>query len=182
MLLGLKNQGSVTFVTYLYLLVVLEVCIFRDMHFRGMHFRGATRCINGAFRARPIRSALPLDVSVTIPHTFHEHEILHITNLTTAPLNDPQPPCTPQNEAQPRYERQLRSSGRRWTNGDQRHHADRNIAGVSSHRRKSRKAHFSAPSSVRRVIMSAPLSKELREKHNVRTFNCHWIPRMDHLN
>ncbi|KAF8474585.1 60S ribosomal protein L26 [Kalaharituber pfeilii] len=41
--------------------------------------------------------------------------------------------------------------------------------GVSSHRRKSRKAHFSAPSSVRRVIMSAPLSKELREKHNVRS-------------
>ncbi|KEZ44747.1 hypothetical protein SAPIO_CDS2844 [Scedosporium apiospermum] len=36
-------------------------------------------------------------------------------------------------------------------------------------RRKSRKAHFDAPSSVRRVIMSAPLSKELREKHNVRS-------------
>ncbi|GAB7338834.1 hypothetical protein MBLNU457_5527t1 [Dothideomycetes sp. NU457] len=36
-------------------------------------------------------------------------------------------------------------------------------------RRKSRKAHFSAPSSVRRTIMSAPLSKELREKHNVRS-------------
>ncbi|OQO09363.1 hypothetical protein B0A48_04761 [Cryoendolithus antarcticus] len=30
----------------------------------------------------------------------------------------------------------------------------------SSSRRKSRKAHFQAPSSVRRVIMSAPLSKE----------------------
>ncbi|KAF2869870.1 translation protein SH3-like domain-containing protein [Massariosphaeria phaeospora] len=40
---------------------------------------------------------------------------------------------------------------------------------VSSSRRKSRKAHFGAPSSVRRVIMSAPLSKELREKHNVRS-------------
>ena len=39
--------------------------------------------------------------------------------------------------------------------------------GISSSRRKSRKAHFSAPSSVRRVIMSAPLSKELREKYNV---------------
>ncbi|SPO05661.1 probable 60S ribosomal protein L26 [Cephalotrichum gorgonifer] len=38
-----------------------------------------------------------------------------------------------------------------------------------SSRRKSRKAHFSAPSSVRRVIMSAPLSKELREQHNVRS-------------
>ncbi|KAJ4367464.1 60S ribosomal protein L26A [Neocucurbitaria cava] len=40
---------------------------------------------------------------------------------------------------------------------------------VASSRRKSRKAHFGAPSSVRRVIMSAPLSKELREKHGVRS-------------
>ncbi|KAI9761214.1 MAG: 60S ribosomal protein L26B [Chaenotheca gracillima] len=40
---------------------------------------------------------------------------------------------------------------------------------LASSRRKSRKAHFGAPSSVRRTIMSAPLSKELREKHNVRT-------------
>ncbi|EAW16347.1 60S ribosomal protein L26-1 [Aspergillus lentulus] len=40
--------------------------------------------------------------------------------------------------------------------------------GIASSRRKSRKAHFSAPSSERRVIMSAPLSKELREKYNVR--------------
>jgi large subunit ribosomal protein L26e len=40
---------------------------------------------------------------------------------------------------------------------------------VASSRRKSRKAHFSAPSSERRVIMSAPLSKELREKHGVRS-------------
>ncbi|KAF1956123.1 ribosomal protein L24 [Byssothecium circinans] len=40
---------------------------------------------------------------------------------------------------------------------------------IASSRRKSRKAHFSAPSSVRRVNMSAPLSKELREKHNVRS-------------
>ncbi|EEH48947.1 ribosomal protein L24 [Paracoccidioides brasiliensis Pb03] len=40
---------------------------------------------------------------------------------------------------------------------------------LASSRRKSRKAHFSAPSSERRVIMSAPLSKELREKHNVRS-------------
>ncbi|KHN99197.1 Ribosomal protein L26/L24P, eukaryotic/archaeal [Metarhizium album ARSEF 1941] len=38
---------------------------------------------------------------------------------------------------------------------------------VSSSRRKSRAAHFKAPSSQRRVIMSAPLSKELREKYNV---------------
>ncbi|KAH0605391.1 uncharacterized protein H6S33_004613 [Morchella sextelata] len=40
---------------------------------------------------------------------------------------------------------------------------------LASSRRKSRKAHFSAPSSVRRVIMSAPLSKELRAQHNVRS-------------
>ncbi|KKY37282.1 putative 60s ribosomal protein l26 [Diaporthe ampelina] len=40
---------------------------------------------------------------------------------------------------------------------------------LHSSRRKSRKAHFEAPSSVRRNIMSAPLSKELREKYNVRS-------------
>ncbi|KAL8716839.1 MAG: hypothetical protein Q9225_005865 [Loekoesia sp. 1 TL-2023] len=40
---------------------------------------------------------------------------------------------------------------------------------LHSSRRKSRKAHFSAPSSVRRTIMSAPLSRELRDKHNVRS-------------
>ncbi|KAI9703784.1 MAG: 60S ribosomal protein L26 [Candelina mexicana] len=40
---------------------------------------------------------------------------------------------------------------------------------INSSRRKARKAHFSAPSSVRRTIMSAPLSKELREKYNVRS-------------
>ncbi|GES90511.1 ribosomal protein L24 [Rhizophagus clarus] len=40
---------------------------------------------------------------------------------------------------------------------------------VSSSRRKSRKAHFSAPSSVRRKIMSAALSKELRDKYNTRS-------------
>jgi large subunit ribosomal protein L26e len=38
---------------------------------------------------------------------------------------------------------------------------------LHSSRRKSRKAHYDAPSSVRRTIMSAPLSKELREKYNV---------------
>ncbi|KAL9551081.1 60S ribosomal protein L26A [Mucor bainieri] len=38
-----------------------------------------------------------------------------------------------------------------------------------SSRRKSRKAHFAATSDVRRKIMSAPLSKELREKHSVRS-------------
>merc|ERR1712183_846987 len=41
-------------------------------------------------------------------------------------------------------------------------------ATVSSSRRKSRKAHFTAPSHVRRIIMSAPLSKDLRAKYQVR--------------
>mmetsp|Transcript_5776 Transcript_5776/g.17231 ORF Transcript_5776/g.17231 Transcript_5776/m.17231 type:complete len:145 (+) Transcript_5776:158-592(+) len=40
---------------------------------------------------------------------------------------------------------------------------------VSSSRRKSRRAHFTAPSSVRRKIMSAPLSTELRKKYNCRS-------------
>lgn len=40
---------------------------------------------------------------------------------------------------------------------------------VSSSRRKARRAHFQAPSSIRRNIMSAPLSRELREKYNVRS-------------
>ena len=40
---------------------------------------------------------------------------------------------------------------------------------VSSSRRKCRKRHFTAPSSVRRKLMSAPLSKELRNKHHVRS-------------
>ena len=40
---------------------------------------------------------------------------------------------------------------------------------VTSSRRKNRKAHFSAPSSVRRKLMSSPLSKELRQKYNVRS-------------
>ena len=40
---------------------------------------------------------------------------------------------------------------------------------VSSSRRKCRKRHFTAPSNVRRKLMSAPLSKDLRKKHNVRS-------------
>ena len=40
---------------------------------------------------------------------------------------------------------------------------------VSSSRRKCRKAHFASPSSVRRKLMSAPLSKELRSKYLVRS-------------
>lgn len=40
---------------------------------------------------------------------------------------------------------------------------------VASSRRKSRKAHFGAHSEARRVLMSAGLSKDLFEKHNVST-------------
>eukprot|EP00891_Asterochloris_glomerata_P008082 jgi/Astpho2/8082/Aster-03027 len=40
---------------------------------------------------------------------------------------------------------------------------------VSSSRRKSRKAHFTAPSDVRRKLMSATLNSELRQKYNVRS-------------
>jgi len=40
---------------------------------------------------------------------------------------------------------------------------------VTMSRRKQRKAHFTAPSHVRRVIMSAPLSKDLRTKYNVKS-------------
>jgi large subunit ribosomal protein L26e len=40
---------------------------------------------------------------------------------------------------------------------------------VSSSARKSRKNHFNAPSHIRRKIMAAPLSKDLRNKHNVRS-------------
>merc|ERR1711998_527219 len=42
-------------------------------------------------------------------------------------------------------------------------------AGVASSRRKSRKDHFTAPSSVRRKIMSAHLNKELSHKHHVKS-------------
>ena len=40
---------------------------------------------------------------------------------------------------------------------------------VSSSRRKNRKRHFAASSVLRRKIMSAPLSKDLRTKYNVRS-------------
>jgi len=40
---------------------------------------------------------------------------------------------------------------------------------VSASRRKNRKRHFTAPSHIRRRLMSAPLSKELRQKYTVRT-------------
>merc|ERR1711946_101456 len=39
---------------------------------------------------------------------------------------------------------------------------------VTSSRRKNRKRHFTAPSHIRRKLMSAPLSKELRTKYNIR--------------
>merc|ERR1712078_350498 len=42
-------------------------------------------------------------------------------------------------------------------------------ANVSSSRRKARKAHFTAPSSVRRKIMSAHLNKELSQKYHVKS-------------
>eukprot|EP00271_Cylindrocystis_brebissonii_P001674 TRINITY_DN1195_c0_g1_i1.p1 TRINITY_DN1195_c0_g1~~TRINITY_DN1195_c0_g1_i1.p1 ORF type:complete len:150 (-),score=41.58 TRINITY_DN1195_c0_g1_i1:579-1028(-) len=40
---------------------------------------------------------------------------------------------------------------------------------VSSSRRKSRKAYFTAPSSERRILMSAAISSELKNKYNVRS-------------
>merc|ERR1711915_810450 len=40
---------------------------------------------------------------------------------------------------------------------------------VSSSRRKNRRRHFQAPSHIRRKIMSAPLSKDLKTKYNVRS-------------
>ena len=40
---------------------------------------------------------------------------------------------------------------------------------VSSSRRTTRKAHFTAPSHIRRVMMSSPLSKALKDKYNVDT-------------
>merc|ERR1712216_898040 len=40
---------------------------------------------------------------------------------------------------------------------------------VSSQRRKGRKAHFTAPSSLRRKMMSSPLSKELRTKYDCKS-------------
>jgi hypothetical protein len=40
---------------------------------------------------------------------------------------------------------------------------------VTSDRSKSRKRHFNAPSHIHRKIMSSPLSKELRQKYNVRS-------------
>lgn len=39
---------------------------------------------------------------------------------------------------------------------------------MSSQRRKSRKAHFSAPSNLRRRIMSCHLHKDLKSKYEVR--------------
>ncbi|XP_006822703.1 large ribosomal subunit protein uL24-like isoform X2 [Saccoglossus kowalevskii] len=40
---------------------------------------------------------------------------------------------------------------------------------TTSSRRKNRKRHFNAPSHVRRKLMSSPLSKELKQKYNVRS-------------
>ena len=38
---------------------------------------------------------------------------------------------------------------------------------ISANRNKSRKAYFTAPSSIRRILMSAPLSKELRAQYGI---------------
>ena len=43
------------------------------------------------------------------------------------------------------------------------------ILEVTSSRRKSRRAHFAAPSHIRHRIMSATLSKDLRKKHGLRS-------------
>merc|ERR1712110_806206 len=40
---------------------------------------------------------------------------------------------------------------------------------VSSQRRKSRKAYFTAPSSIRRKLLSCHLSDELKKQHSVRS-------------
>merc|ERR1711990_1433370 len=48
-------------------------------------------------------------------------------------------------------------------------HTMKFAAGVASSRRKSRKAHFTAPSSVRRKIMSAHLNKDLSSKYHVKS-------------
>merc|ERR1739841_3796 len=50
-----------------------------------------------------------------------------------------------------------------------RHSVMKFSANVSSSRRKSRKAHFTAPSSVRRKIMSAHLNKDLSSKYHVKS-------------
>lgn len=77
------------------------------------------------------------------------------------PLSSPKPSSTPGS-----------TSGRRlthyrvWLTGEM----TKFNPNVSSSRRKSRKAHFTAPSHVRRVILSAPLSKDLQQKYKVR---CH---------
>lgn len=39
---------------------------------------------------------------------------------------------------------------------------------VTESRRKNRQRYFSAPSHIKRKFMSSPLSKELRQKYNVR--------------
>merc|ERR1712216_506949 len=52
-----------------------------------------------------------------------------------------------------------------------RHSVMKYSANVSSSRRKSRKAHFTAPSSVRRKIMSAHLNKDLNSKYHVKSMS-----------
>ena len=64
---------------------------------------------------------------------------------------------------------QFLSKGKRWPNCWSISLNMKKNPNVSSSRRKCRKAHFTAPSSIRRKLMSAPLSKELRQKYNVRS-------------
>ncbi|CAH2350605.1 60S ribosomal protein L26-B [[Candida] railenensis] len=45
----------------------------------------------------------------------------------------------------------------------------KSVSNVSSSRSKARKAYFTASSVERRALMSAPLSKELREQYKIRT-------------
>ena len=47
-------------------------------------------------------------------------------------------------------------------------HSPLSSLGVSSQRRKSRKAYFTAPSSIRRKLMSSHLSSELAKKYKTR--------------
>merc|ERR1711933_306332 len=68
------------------------------------------------------------------------------------------------NAAQPNQKKKLRRKTMRVKSGGPAWRKS-----VSSSRRKSRKAHFQSTSCERRIIMSAPLSTELRQKHNVRS-------------
>ena len=46
---------------------------------------------------------------------------------------------------------------------------------VSSSSKKQRKRHFTAPSHIRRKLMAAPLSKDLRSKYGVKWVTCDFL-------